>query len=160
MRLVAFACFLLMSLSSAWANGTHDIKISDAHARATFALASTGAVYFTVNNSSEEPTSLIGVSVNKDLADEAQIHTTQMVGEMVKMRHVKEGIKLLAHQVVKFMPGGHHVMLLGLKKPLKDGDKIKLQLHFDNGVTKNVDVDVHNNNQSESHAGHHSQTHH
>ncbi|MCW8090858.1 copper chaperone PCu(A)C [Alteromonas sp. ASW11-130] len=136
------------------------INVTDAYARATFAMATTGAVYLTLQNHSSEQRTLTSVSVDKSLADDAQIHTTQMMGEMVKMREVKEGVKLPSHQNVSFMPGGHHIMLLGLNRPLKEGESINLTLLFDNGATKDIRATIRKTNGKDSQAEHHSHAHH
>ncbi len=160
MGIRTFIGLLVLGLVSFSHAASGQIKISDAYARATFSMATTGAVYLTLVNHADEVRKLTSVSVNKALADEAQIHTTQMVGEMVNMREVKEGVVLPPHQTVKLTPGGHHVMLLGLKQPLKEGEKMLLQLNFDDGSTKHVDVDVRKINGKDSTATQQSHSHH
>jgi copper(I)-binding protein len=65
-----------------------------------------------------------------------------MVGDVMRMRQVEE-IALPAGQTVELKPGGYHLMFVGLKAPLKAGDKFPLKLRFEKAgeveVTVNVD---------------------
>ncbi|NMH60118.1 copper chaperone PCu(A)C [Alteromonas ponticola] len=153
-------CTLIFSLFSFSAWSSANIEVSDAYARATFAMATTGAVYMTLHNHSEGERTLKTVKVSESLADEAQIHTTQMVADMAKMREVKEGVKLPLHQSVEFVPGGHHIMLLGLKKPLIEGETISLTLIFDDNSSLNVEAMIRNESGETSTNGHHDHSHH
>ena len=62
-------------------------------------------------------------------------------GEMMKMQQVKE-IKVPASGRVELKPGGYHLMLFGLKKPLTDGDEISLTLTTNRGWTVTVPAKV------------------
>lgn len=106
------------------------IQVDDARARATFLFAKTGAVYLTLMNNSKVAHSLLSVSVHDSIADEAQIHTTIMSGDMMQMREMSSGISIGPKDKVIFQPGGMHIMLLGLKKPLQAGKSLVLTLHF------------------------------
>ncbi|MBR9786143.1 MAG: copper chaperone PCu(A)C [Gammaproteobacteria bacterium] len=110
-----------------------DVMVMNGYARATFALAKTGAVYFTLHNQSDSDKTLVSVSVAKEVADEAQIHTTVMEGDMMKMRELTEGVKIKPGEMVAFKSGGNHIMLLGLTKGLAEGSNIPITLSFDNG---------------------------
>ncbi|MDC8832179.1 copper chaperone PCu(A)C [Alteromonas gilva] len=118
------------------------IMVHNANARATFALASTAAVYLTVMNHHDSPIVLEGVSVSSDIAAEAQIHTTFMEGDMMKMRQVTDGIGIAPDAMVELKPGSYHIMLMGLVKPLETGNTFNLTLHFDNQADKTVLVTV------------------
>ncbi|APD88727.1 hypothetical protein BM524_02270 [Alteromonas mediterranea] len=114
-------------------NERADVMVMNGYARATFALAKTGAVYFTLHNQSDSDKTLVSVSVAKEVADEAQIHTTVMEGDMMKMRELTEGVKIKPGEMVAFKSGGNHIMLLGLTKGLVEGSNIPVTLSFDNG---------------------------
>ncbi|NVK58043.1 MAG: copper chaperone PCu(A)C [Alteromonadaceae bacterium] len=118
------------------------IMVHNANARATFALATTAAVYLTVMNHGDSPTVLEGVSVSSDVASQAQIHTTVMDGDMMKMRQVTDGIDITPDAMVEFKPGGYHIMLMGLVNPLEEGNSFSLTLHFDNQADTTVMVTV------------------
>ena len=61
-------------------------------------------------------------------------------GKMM-MRKV-DGIAVPAMGMTNLQPGGYHIMLLGLKHPLKSGEMIEITLTFDNGSTQSLTVPV------------------
>jgi len=67
----------------------------------------------------------------------AEVHQTSAVNGVMQMRPVA-AVKVPHGQLVTFGPGGLHVMLMGLKQPLKQGDSFPLTLTF----TKAGDVTV------------------
>src|SRR5580658_1485732 len=96
-------------------------------ARATMGMSTTGAVYFTVT-SAGSPDHLVGVST--PVAATAELHETTNDNGVMKMRPVAS-IALDPGKPVMFKPGGYHVMLTGLKGPLKAGDSFPLTLTFE-----------------------------
>jgi periplasmic copper chaperone A len=69
------------------------------------------------------------VAASSPVAKVVQIHEMKMNGDMMTMRPV-EGIALAAHTAIELRPGGYHVMLMGLTKPLPIGDKVPIRLSF------------------------------
>ena len=68
------------------------------------------------------------VSVQSPAAGVAEVHEMAMDGNVMKMRAVDGGLELPAGKTVELKPGGFHVMLMDLKQPLKDGDRLPLTL--------------------------------
>ncbi|NPB02800.1 MAG: copper chaperone PCu(A)C [Thermotogae bacterium] len=103
------------------------------------------AVYFTVKNESDKPDTLYGASVVEDVAEKVELHETYDAGDgKLGMRHV-DFVVVPAKGELHFKPGGYHVMLIGLKRTLRDGDEITLVLKFKRAgevVIKNVKVKV------------------
>ena len=58
---------------------------------------------------------------------------------VMKMRPVEGGLEIKPGQTVKLDPGGYHVMLMGLKQQLKEGEHFKATLEF--AKAGKVDVD-------------------
>jgi hypothetical protein len=114
-----------------------DITCNQVWARPT-AGATTGAVYFTLTNHGE-PDELIGAST--PIAASAGVHQTFSDNGVVKMRPVPN-FALAPDKPVKFTPGGYHVMLMGLKSPLKVGDSFPLTLSFSHAQAITVTVQV------------------
>lgn len=85
-----------------------------------------GAAYFTVTNGTKDPASLAAVSVAG--ATKAEMHETN--GSSMAPVTV---LNLGPGATVSFEPGGKHVMLFGLSKSLKPGDKTKVTLNFSGG---------------------------
>jgi len=49
---------------------------------------------------------------------------------VMKMRELAGGLEVKPGQTVALKPGGHHLMLMGLKRGLKEGERFKVQLEF------------------------------
>lgn len=104
------------------------IEIRDVWAR-TSTQGMNSAVYFVIQNHNAEADELIGAA--SGVADAVEIHESKMEGDVMMMNRV-ESIALEPSAKVEFMPGGYHVMLIGLKQDLKAGDEIEVTLQFKN----------------------------
>ncbi|MEO7495419.1 MAG: copper chaperone PCu(A)C [Massilia sp.] len=71
------------------------------------------------------------VAVKSPLA-KAELHQMQMNGDRMSMREA-DSVALVAGQPLNLASGGYHIMLTGLKHPLKDGDSVPLSLVFEDG---------------------------
>ncbi len=87
------------------------------------------AAYMSIENPTETSVRLVGGST--PYAEMVQIHETIMENEVMKMRQLEDGLVIPAGQTVQLKPGSDHVMLLGLKFPLVDGQAISLTLTFE-----------------------------
>jgi copper(I)-binding protein len=116
-----------------------NIKITDAWARASAGPAQNGAAFLTVTNGGGEADKL--VAAGTDVAATAELHTHLNEGGVMKMRQVP-AIDLPAGQKVTLQPGGYHVMIMGLKAPLKAGETFPLTLTFEKAGKVTVDVAV------------------
>ena len=70
------------------------------------------------------------VGASSDAAESVELHTHNMEGGIARMRHV-ENVPVGAGQKVEFRPGSLHLMLVGLKRPLKDGEQVAVKLRFE-----------------------------
>jgi hypothetical protein len=104
------------------------VTVSHPWARATPAGAKTGAAYMQIDVKPGASDRLIGVK--SDVAGSAELHSSVHEGGVMKMRRV-DGLPLEGKGPVILQPGGYHVMLVELKKPLKEGDALKLTLVFE-----------------------------
>jgi copper(I)-binding protein len=129
---------LLSLLAACGQAGKADIEVSDAWARATRGDAP-GAVYVTIENNGSEDDRL--VSVMTDHAAMAMIHQTEMSGGVARMRMAGE-INVPAGESIKMVPGGTHIMLEGLRTPLRAGDSFPLVLKFRESGDEKVTVRV------------------
>jgi copper(I)-binding protein len=112
------------------------INVSEPWARATFALAKTGAAYFSVSNMGNTAVVLESVSLQADIAMTAELHHTMMQNDMMHMQELSEGVKINSGESVDFSPGGKHIMIMGLEGPLQKGKSIVITLHFADGSSK------------------------
>ena len=67
------------------------------------------------------------VAVASPAAGAVEIHRMKMDGNVMRMSAV-DGIDLPVNKVVRLAPGGYHVMMMDLKRPLKAGERVPLQL--------------------------------
>jgi len=102
------------------------IRIADPKARPT-APGGTGVVYMTVINHADADDDLTGMST--PIADKAEMHRSVTKNGVTSMEAVAD-LPIKAHGNAAFEPGGLHIMLTGLKQPLKVGDSFPLQLRF------------------------------
>ena len=77
------------------------------------------------------------IAASSPSAVEVQLHEMSMDGNIMKMRQIKE-ILVPAGSSTDLKPGGFHLMLIGIKSPLKVGDSVPLKLKF----AKAGEVDV------------------
>jgi periplasmic copper chaperone A len=134
-RLCSVAAILLcggLGTSSARAHGTRagDLRIDHPYAIPTAPGARTGAVHFrTLVNRGASPDRLIGART--PLADSVEIHRSVMDGDVMRMRQI-EAIEIPPGAELKLRHGGDtHLMLVGLKAPLQDGQRLPIWLRFE-----------------------------
>jgi len=116
------------------------VRIESAWARATASGARVGGAFVSLLNTGDAPDRL--VSASTDIADRVELHSHVMDGNVMRMREVEGGIPLPPGEPVKLQPGGLHIMLLGLKKPLVSGSHFPLFLSFEKAGNVQVEVPV------------------
>jgi periplasmic copper chaperone A len=114
------------------------ISVPEAWARASAGPASTGAAYITLKGGSR-PDQLVAAST--PVAASAEVHETTGDNGVMKMRPVP-AVPIPPGQTVTFTPGGTHIMLMGLKKPLTAGQSFPLTLTFTHAAPVTVEVKV------------------
>ena len=134
-KLLALAAGLV--LSSAALAQTGGLEVADAWARATPGKAEIGAAYLTIRS----PTADRLVAASTPAAKKAELHTMSMAGMVMKMRPV-DGVDIPPGEAVSLKPGGVHIMLIGLAKPLKEGEAFPLTLTFEKAGARAVTVAV------------------
>jgi len=93
-----------------------------------------------MNITSSHDARLVAVAVGKDVADRAEIHTMKHENGMMVMRQV-DSLALPAGHAVS-LGAGDHIMLIGLKHPLKAGDSVPLQLTVETAGKRHETVKV------------------
>jgi copper(I)-binding protein len=135
----------------------HDFKIGDLtidhpYATPTVTAQSTGAVYFR-NLRNRGATSDRLISAQTPASARVGLHRMQMEGDVMRMREVS-AIELPAKSELRMghaSTDGYHLMLEGLKAPLKDGDSFPLTLRFERAGEKTVQIHVQTPRKSASH---------
>src|SRR5215469_5721888 len=112
------------------------IHLDQAWARATPGAATTGAVYLTLYNTGTAPDALTAVST--PTAEKAELHLTKVANGVMEMRPLP-ALSIAPGQRITLDPAsGYHIMLIGLKAPLKEGDHIPLTLTFQHAGAQQV----------------------
>lgn len=122
-----FFLTVIFSLYPLAAQSADGIEIQAPWSRATAPGARIAAGYMVIRNKSSAPDRLIGAS--SPLAARVETHVTVKDGEILRMRPVK-GYDIPANGSFELKPGGAHLMLVDIKQPFKEGDKIPMTLRF------------------------------
>ena len=103
------------------------LTVRQPYARATAPGQPVGGGFMTIANKGPDDRLL---SATSTVAKSVELHTMSMDGDVMRMRQV-EAIALPAGQSVELKPGALHMMFMGLKAPLKAGDKVPVTLKFE-----------------------------
>ena len=117
-----------------------NIFIDDPWSRATPPSAMSGAGYLTLTNKSTAPDRLI--AARSAAAGHVEIHEMKMDGNVMRMRELDKGLEILPGATVTLAPGGFHLMLMGLKKPLTRDTRVPLTLVFEKAGSIDVELAV------------------
>jgi len=119
-------------------NAAHaQVTVADPWVRTTVPQQKTTAAYMTI-------TSVQGgklVEASSPAAASAEVHEMKMEGDLMKMRAI-DALPLPVGKAVELKPNGYHMMLMGLKAPVKAGDVVPIKLVIEDakGQRKTVDV--------------------
>ena len=102
------------------------VAVTAVWARASAGPAKTAAVYATVTASG--PDRLTGAST--PAAANAELHQSSMSNGVMQMRPVPGGLPVSPGTPVRLSPGGYHLMLTGLKAPLRQGEQFPITFTF------------------------------
>ncbi len=130
-----FSCLALMAPAQA-----ESILAEEAWSRATPGQARNGAVFMTLHNRGAEDDALLGADAGP-LATSVEIHTHMHEDNIMKMKAV-DTLALPAGATVTLMPGGLHIMLMGLKAPLYEGQSFTMTLTMQKAGTITIPVVV------------------
>ncbi len=132
----ALACLAFAATAHSFKLG--DIDIEHPYARPTRVGQQVGAGYLALTNKGA-PDRLL--SVSSAVAASVEMHSMAMEGDVMRMRQV-EAIALPTGAAVALQPGAQHLMLFGLKAPLKAGDRFPMTLKFEKAGEVVVTVHV------------------
>jgi len=127
---------VLLSLSTLLAS---NIKINDAYARATPPGLPNSAAFMSISNDTTANVHIL--KATSSIAKFVELHTHDMKNGVMKMYQVPK-ITIPKKGKVVLQPGGFHIMLIGLYKPLKKGETITLTLELSNGEAKTITAPI------------------
>jgi len=128
--LIAFALVAL----PAWAQ----VSVDKPWSRATPPGAKVGAGFMQLRNAGAADR-VVGAS--SPVAGRVEMHVTVRDGDVVRMREVKS-FEIPAGGSFELKPGGAHLMLLDLRRPLKKGEKVPLTLKLEKGGELKAELTV------------------
>lgn len=154
--MIGLICLIALALTACSGSNTDGIQAEDAWVRAAAmpemdvnsnsSMPASGhmdggnsAAYMLLRNSGDEIDRL--VSATSDVAESVELHISQTENDVTSMRPV-EFIEVPAGGEAELKPGGLHIMLIGLKRALKEGDKVRLTLEFEKAGTVSVEAEV------------------
>ena len=123
----AFLLSLMASVAAAQAVAA-DIEVKGAWIRTPPNGAATAASYAVIVNRGIATDRLTGAST--PAAATVELHQTTMGNGMARMRAMNAGLAVAGSSSVTLRPGGYHLMLTGLKHPLRPGEHVPMALHF------------------------------
>lgn len=117
---ILLATLGLFAFQTSWAN---PVTVNNAWVRPTVPGQSVAGAYLDIT--AKQPARLVAAS--SPMSPDVQIHWMQMDGDVMRMREVS-AIDLPKNKTVSLKPGGYHLMLMQLKKPIQAGDTVPLTL--------------------------------
>lgn len=136
------AAFLLVAAQSAFAHEykVGSLEIEHPWVRMTPGGAKVGGGYMTIDNHGAAADRLVAVTA--EVADHVEIHRMAEKDGVMTMRMVEGGLEVPANGKITLAPGAYHLMMVGLKQPLKQGERIKGTLTFEKAGTVAVEFAV------------------
>jgi copper(I)-binding protein len=129
--------FLAAALALAASAAHAQVTVDKPWVRTTVAQQTTTGAFMTI-------TSVQGgklVSASSPVAASVEVHEMKMDGDVMKMRPV-DALALPAGKPVELKAGAYHMMLMGLKKPVKFGDVVPITLVVEDAAGKRQTVEV------------------
>jgi copper(I)-binding protein len=96
-------------------------------------------VYVLIENRGPEADALLGAS--SDAAKTVELHETRQEGGVMRMRPLA-AVEVPAGGRIEMKPGGQHIMLLGLTRDLRPGDKVTVRLRFEKAGEQTAEAEV------------------
>ena len=105
------------------------LKIDHPWTRATPGGAKVAGGYLTIQNNGSTPDRLVGGA--SDIAGRIEIHEMAVRDGIMTMRPLDAGLEIKPGDKAELKPGGYHIMFMELKRPLKEGERVKGTLQFE-----------------------------
>ncbi len=154
-----FAAYLVAAsaLFMSHAALAHDYHAGDIHivhpwSRATPPAAQVGGGFLKLENKGEAADRL--VSASSPVAGRVEIHSMEVTDGVMRMRPLADGLEIKPGATVELAPGGYHLMLMELKQPLKEGERVPLTLTFEKAGSIDVELAVEAARPSGNHGAH------
>jgi len=134
---LAVAALLLLPVGATAADS--GLVVSDPYVRLMPPGSANTAAFMSISNRSGSDRRLLQAAT--PVARTVELHTHLDDHGVMRMRQVA-AIDIPAGGRAELRSGGHHVMLIGLRQPLQEGERVPLTLRFDDGSTQKLEVPV------------------
>lgn len=115
------------------------LQVNNAWSRELPQSAPVGAAFMTIVNPSDQADRLI--SAHSTIAKVTELHAHIHENDVMRMVKVNT-VDIPAHDQLVLAPGGYHIMLIDLQRPLLAGEQLPLTLEFENAGTLDITVDI------------------
>lgn len=150
--LLAILLMAMPILAMAHSYAVGNISIGHAWMRAVPKAGRAGAAYMPLLLNGKDDEFDVLIAAASPLAERVEFHDTMRgANDVVEMRHLDK-IVLVANRPIAMRPNGVHLMLIGMKKPVAEGDKIPLTLEFKNAGK--IEIELHTAAMGAEHSGH------
>ncbi|MDO9151439.1 MAG: copper chaperone PCu(A)C [Methylotenera sp.] len=126
-RLSRYSLALLLTIASSITQAQQLVSLDNPWVRATNAGQNISAGYMTMTSTHD----VTLVKVESDVSDSVEIHSMKMENNVMKMRML-DSLPLNAGKPYKLEPGGYHLMMFNLKRPLIDAQVVNFEMTFKN----------------------------
>ena len=134
-KLILSLCLLSLNFSVA----AKPLIVKEGFVRELPAQVRHTAAYLTLENPHTQAKKLIRIST--PIAREVQLHETQHANHQVFMER-QQAFDIPAQGQLKLESQAKHFMLIGLKKPLKQGEEVEFKLHFKDGTQQTITLPI------------------
>lgn len=130
---------LAMSVLANAASACEGLTAKDAWVREPPPVARVAAAYVALQNTGDRPLSI--ARIESACCGSVMMHDTVSDGDRVRMVHL-HSLTLEPGDSAEFTPGGKHLMLMGPRKPLTNGDAVQMDFTCDDGGTTRIGFEV------------------
>jgi copper(I)-binding protein len=128
------------------------VAVHNGWARETTTGVTVSAGYARIENGTGQSVRL--TAVDTPAAGRVEIHNVINDGGLVRMRPLADGLDIPAGETVELRPGGYHLMLLDLQRPLRGGERIPVTFRFGTGAPVTASFEVRTAAQAAQGGGH------
>jgi copper(I)-binding protein len=142
-RMHVLSAAIAVTIGMAAAAAAQDIVIEDAYARSSTMMSKSGAAFMIIRNTGTEDDRLVAAA--SDISARVELHTHIDAGNgVMQMREDEDGFEVPAGGMHMLARGADHVMFMGLKAPMQQGDEIEVTLTFEKAgdITVTIPVDL------------------
>ena len=136
----AVASFISLMAAADTAPHASGVMVEHGWSRPTPPGAAVGVGYMVIHNHADAAVRLTGAT--SEIATQVSIHKTVTGSGMMRMKPLPDGLRIDSGQSVEFKPLSYHLMLGGLKQPLKVGQKIPVTLNYERIPAQNAVLHV------------------